>query len=90
MSLRAFEFAEVEEGYLVELARGYIVVSGRVQWKEAILGPDDICDSKLLPAFQLPCGEVFALAASDDGADGTRSGAAEFTAAILPRRDRTN
>ena len=27
MSLRAFEFADVEEGYLVELARGYIVVS---------------------------------------------------------------
>jgi len=27
MSLRAFEFAEVEEGYLYELARGYIVVA---------------------------------------------------------------
>src|ERR1022692_4436152 len=27
MSLRAFEFAQVEEGSLVELARGYIVVS---------------------------------------------------------------
>jgi Uma2 family endonuclease len=27
MSLRAFEFAPVEEGYLYELARGYIVVS---------------------------------------------------------------
>jgi Uma2 family endonuclease len=27
MSLRAFEFADVEEGYLIELARGYIVVS---------------------------------------------------------------
>jgi Uma2 family endonuclease len=27
MSLRAFEFAEVEEGYLYELARGYVVVS---------------------------------------------------------------
>lgn len=27
MSLRAFEFAQVEEGYLYELARGYIVVS---------------------------------------------------------------
>ena len=27
MSLRAFEFAEVEEGYLYELARGFIVVS---------------------------------------------------------------
>lgn len=27
MSLRAFEFAEVQEGYLYELARGYIVVS---------------------------------------------------------------
>jgi Uma2 family endonuclease len=27
MSLRAFEFAEVEEGYRYELARGYIVVS---------------------------------------------------------------
>lgn len=27
MSLRAFEFAEVEEGYIAELARGYVVVS---------------------------------------------------------------
>ena len=27
MSLRAFEFADVEEGFLYELARGYIVVS---------------------------------------------------------------
>jgi Uma2 family endonuclease len=27
MSLKTFEFAEVEEGYLYELARGYIVVS---------------------------------------------------------------
>lgn len=27
MSLKAFEFAEVEEGYVYELARGYIVVS---------------------------------------------------------------
>jgi Uma2 family endonuclease len=27
MSLKAFEFAQVEEGYLVELARGYVVVS---------------------------------------------------------------
>jgi hypothetical protein len=27
MSLRAFEFAPVEEGHLYELARGYIVVS---------------------------------------------------------------
>src|SRR4051794_1519712 len=27
MSLKAFEFAPVEEGYLYELARGYIVVS---------------------------------------------------------------
>jgi Uma2 family endonuclease len=27
MSLKAFEFAEVEEGYLYELARGYVVVS---------------------------------------------------------------
>ena len=27
MSLKAFEFAQVEEGYLIELARGYLVVS---------------------------------------------------------------
>ncbi len=27
MTLKAFEFAEVEEGYLYELARGYVVVS---------------------------------------------------------------
>ena len=27
MSLKAFEFVQVKEGYLYELARGYIVVS---------------------------------------------------------------
>ncbi|HEY3787633.1 MAG TPA: hypothetical protein VGL71_02205, partial [Urbifossiella sp.] len=27
MSLKAFEFAEVEEGFVAELARGYLVVS---------------------------------------------------------------
>src|SRR5262245_25071361 len=27
MSLREFEFAETEEGYIAELARGYVVVS---------------------------------------------------------------
>src|SRR5437016_3145793 len=32
MTLKAFEFAQVEDGYLVELARGYIVVSEGVEY----------------------------------------------------------
>ena len=37
MSLKAFEFAEVEEGYLVELARGYIVVSEVPNYPHAMM-----------------------------------------------------
>lgn len=36
MSLKKFEFAEVEEGYHVELARGYIVVSEVPQYDHAM------------------------------------------------------
>src|SRR5438309_11210015 len=32
MSLRAFEFATVENGWLAELARGYLVVSEVANW----------------------------------------------------------
>jgi len=163
MSLKAFEFAQVEEGYLVELARGYVVVSevpnyphalttafirdmlgayrlanprathlvldgasckllipdwrtwvpelvievvsegsrdrdytekrdeywtlgvkeywvvdaklqqvlvlrrGRSQWTEKTLGPADVCETKLLPGFKLPCKAVFE-AGGDAGA----------------------
>jgi Uma2 family endonuclease len=37
MSLKAFEFAEVEEGYLYELARGYIVVSEVPSYAHAVI-----------------------------------------------------
>jgi putative restriction endonuclease len=36
MSLKAFEFAEVQEGYLVELARGYLVVSDEITFAHSM------------------------------------------------------
>jgi Uma2 family endonuclease len=36
MSLKAFEFAEVQEGYLVELARGYLVVSDEITYAHSM------------------------------------------------------
>ncbi len=32
---------------------------GRSQWTEKTLGPTDVCETKLLPRFKLPCKEVF-------------------------------
>src|SRR5437667_14073 len=82
MSLKAFEFAPVEDGYVYELARGYIVVSevanlpharqvalirshlGRYHLvhPEALYEILDGMETKLLPAFRLPCRDIFALA----------------------------
>jgi Putative restriction endonuclease len=36
MSLKAFEFAHVQEGYLVELARGYLVVSDEITYSHSM------------------------------------------------------
>jgi Uma2 family endonuclease len=61
----------VKEYWIVDAKRTQVVKlhRGRVQWKETFLGAADVCETKLLPGFQLPCGEVFALAAGDDGED---------------------
>jgi len=32
---------------------------GRSQWTEKTLGPDDVCETKLLPGFTLPCQAIF-------------------------------
>lgn len=39
---------------------------GRSKWTEKTLGPADVCETKLLPGFQLPCRAVFD-AAGDEG-----------------------
>lgn len=36
---------------------------GRSDWTEKTLGPDDACETKLLPGFSLSCAAVFAVAA---------------------------
>jgi len=54
----------IKEYWIVDAKRQQLVRlhRGRTQWKELILGPAQVCETKLLPGFQLPCGSVFALA----------------------------
>jgi hypothetical protein len=59
MSLKAFEFAEVEEGYIAELARGYLVVSEvanyfhfmQIMAIKRVLGPYDAANPGLIHAI---------------------------------------
>jgi hypothetical protein len=59
MSLKAFEFAEVEESYHVELARGYLVVSEvanyfhfmQVMAIKRVLGPFDAANPRVIHAI---------------------------------------
>jgi hypothetical protein len=59
MSLPAFEFARVEEGYVAELGQFLVLRRGRSQWTEKTLGPADTAETKLLPGFKLPCAAAF-------------------------------
>jgi Uma2 family endonuclease len=54
----------VKEYWIVDakLAQVLILKRGRAQWTERTLGPDDICETKLLPGFKLSCRDIFAAA----------------------------
>ena len=46
-----------------KLAQVLILKRGRSQWMVKTLGPADVCETKLLPGFKLPCRAVFEAAA---------------------------
>jgi Uma2 family endonuclease len=58
----------VKEYWIVDAKLEQVVVlkRGRSQWTEKTLGPEDHCETKLLPGFKLSCREVFAVAGNRD------------------------
>jgi Uma2 family endonuclease len=58
----------VKEYWIVdaELQRILVLRHGRSQWTEKTLGPDDSCETKLLPGFKLPCKGVLDVAGSGE------------------------
>ena len=57
----------VKEYWIVDakLAQVLILKRGRSQWTEKTLGPADVCETKLLPGFKLPCQPVFEAAGNE-------------------------
>jgi hypothetical protein len=49
-----------------KLQQVLVLRRGRSKWTEKTLGPADVCETKLLPGFKLPCRAVFD-AAGDEG-----------------------
>jgi Uma2 family endonuclease len=51
----------VKEYWIVDAKLGQVLVlkRGRSRWTERTLGPDGVCETKLLPGFRLPCRAVF-------------------------------
>jgi len=58
----------VKEYWIVdaELEQVIILKRGRTQWTEKTLGPADVCETKLLPGFKLPCKAIFEAAPQRD------------------------
>jgi Uma2 family endonuclease len=54
----------VKDYWIVDAKLQQVVVlrRGRSQWIQKTLGPDDVCETKLLPGFSLSCRAVFELA----------------------------
>jgi Uma2 family endonuclease len=57
----------VKEYWIVDakLEQVLILKRGRTQWVEKRLGRADVCETKLLPSFQLPCQAIFDAAEED-------------------------
>ena len=51
----------VKEYWIVDakLEQVLVLKRGRSQWTEKTISPADVCETKLLPGFKLPCREVF-------------------------------
>jgi Uma2 family endonuclease len=54
----------VKEYWIVDASMQQVLVlrRGKSDWIEKTLGPEDICETKLLPGFKLSCQAIFALA----------------------------
>jgi Uma2 family endonuclease len=59
----------VKEYWIVDakLQQVLVLTRGRSQWSEKTLGPADVCETKLLPGFKLPCRAVFDAAGEAGG-----------------------
>jgi len=57
----------VKEYWIVDakLTQVLMLTRGKAQWLQKTLGPDDICETKLLPGFKLPCKLIFDAAAEE-------------------------
>jgi Uma2 family endonuclease len=57
----------VKEYWIVDakLKKVLVLRRGRSQWTEKVLGAGDLCETKLLPGFKLPCGKVFEAAGEE-------------------------
>jgi len=71
------DYVEKREEYWTLGAKEYWIVDanlkkvlvlrrGRKDWIEAELHAGDVCETKLLPGFKLPCDAIFAVAGNDD------------------------
>lgn len=58
----------VKEYWIVDakLKRVLILKRGRTQWSETTLGPDGVCETKLLPGFKLSCKAIFDAAGEEE------------------------
>jgi Uma2 family endonuclease len=54
----------VKEYWIVDakLEQVLVLKRGRSKWTEKTLGPADVCETKLLPRFRLPCSAIFEIA----------------------------
>src|ERR1700747_245129 len=58
----------VKEYWIVDAKLQKVLIRRRVraQWIEKTLGPSDVCETKLLPGFKLPCRAIFEAAEEED------------------------
>lgn len=59
----------VKEYWIVDARLEQVLVlrRSRTKWAETTLGPADVCETKLLPEFKLPCRVVFEAAGEERG-----------------------
>jgi Uma2 family endonuclease len=58
----------VKEYWIVDakLKKVLVLRRGRSQWTEKTLGAEDVCETKLLPGFKLPCAKLFEAAGEEE------------------------
>jgi len=58
----------IKEYWIVDAKLEQVIIlrRGKSDWIEKTLGPDGLCETKLLPGFKLPCQAIFDAAGKDD------------------------